>query len=211
MRIPNCVGCAKPILQLQGQFTLLDSFYLNGDADPPEESAGNWHIHCLAASGFGAAWQRLRLENFMGVRDYEQIGDPGEWIVLQHPRTKEPMALSGNGGLLSLSFGKGSKLPAQDGFIYEVEKDESHLELADPEIIRVIQTSLTSTKSFPIPTLFEMLGIEDLVMHSEALRRGLIHHNARLQPHWTSTSVSARWNYGVFVPSELDPYVIRKR
>ena len=120
------------------------------------------------------------------------------------------MALSSAGELLSLVLEKGPKLPAQGGFIYEIEKDEYHLELADPEIIRVIQNSLTSTKSFPIPALFELLGIKEHAMHAEALERGLIHYNPRLQHYWTSNSVSARWSCGVFVPSELDSYVARK-
>lgn len=210
MRIPDCVGCGRAVIQLPGQFALLDSFYLTGEGDPPRESAGNWHIHCLAQTDWGAAWQQLKLNNFVNVRSYRRIAHPGEWTVLQHPRTKEPLALSRSGELLSLLFGKGSKVSARNGFIYEVEKDEYHLELADPEIIKTIQGSLTSRGIFSIPDLFELLDIATRVMHSEALEKGLIHHNAQLQHYWTSTSVSARWSYGVFVPVELGPYVTRK-
>lgn len=210
MKAPDCISCGKPVLELPGQFTLLDSFYLNGDSFPPVESAGHWHLQCLTQTTFGKPWQQLRLKNFVEVRGYKQLSMPGEWIVLQHPRTKEPMALSSAGGLLSLAFNRGPKFPAKEGFIYEVEQDEYHLELEDPEIIRAIQTSLTSTKTFPIPALCELLGIVERATHPESLERGLLHYNSRLQQYWTKTSVSSRWSYGVFVPLELEPYVIRK-
>ena len=51
MRLPTCVGCGSVVLELEGQFAKLDSFFLE-DGGPPPESAGYWHISCLQGSGY---------------------------------------------------------------------------------------------------------------------------------------------------------------
>lgn len=207
MIIDNCIGCQRPVLSLTGQFTLLDSYYLDENGPPPE-SAGKWHLKCLLATSHGPAWQAARQENFVKVRGYQVVATAEEWNVLRHPRTKEALALSRGGALLSLAFAKASQpRRVAGGKVYRVEHKEYHLELGDAEVVHEVQEALRSVKTFPLLALCELLGIADRLVHPEALEDGLLHYHRGLERLWTKTSVSARWDYGVFVPEELVPYI----
>lgn len=79
MKLRRCVGCGLPVLELDGQFAMLDSYYLDGGG-PLLESSGEWHAACLAASGLSEAWFEARYRNFVQVRGYRELGDFGESV-----------------------------------------------------------------------------------------------------------------------------------
>ena len=42
MRLSRCTHCALPVLELEGQFSKLDSLFID-NGHPPPETAGWWH------------------------------------------------------------------------------------------------------------------------------------------------------------------------
>jgi hypothetical protein len=209
MIVATCVGCLLPVLSLRGQFTLLDSFYLEpGGPDP--ETCGEWHTKCLAASPHGPSWYTARTRNYLEARSYEKVVETENWSVLRDARTKEPIAFSRDGDLLSLVFSKRKARSVLGGNIYSIEEKEHNLELSDPEIVRIVQKGLAEAKKFSLLTLCELLHIVERLNHPEALEGGVLHFSRGLQRYWSATYISAPWEYGVFVPEELSKYVIRK-
>jgi hypothetical protein len=209
VRIPDCRSCGLPVLGLHGQIANLDSYFIS-DGAPPPESAGWWHVACLAASPFAADWYQARLRNFRDVRGYESVAELAHWSVLRLQRTGDVTALGREGGLLSLSPRHGRPRPVPGGVIYRVVEDEYHLELADEAIVQTIHEALTSEGTYPLPALIEQLGIGNRMAHPEALERGLFRFNKSLRRDWMRRAVSSSIEYGVFVPTELVPYIAAK-
>lgn len=210
MKPGNCNGCGACVLEVDGQFENLDSFYLDQDG-PPEESAGEWHTSCLLASPYGSAWHDARLKNHTMVRGYQLIASTQEWSVIRHPRTEEVLALSRKGSFLALTYASGRARKVEGGSIYPVSVDEYNLELEDEDVVRTMQEALTSAKTFPVLALFEALGLADRLHHPEALEGSLIHFSRPLQRYWSDHFVSARWDHGVYVPAELEQYVTKSK
>src|SRR5437868_3935458 len=113
MKLRECIGCGRPVLELRGQFALLDSFYVDDDA-PLLESAGAWHARCLVDSPYGEAWFAAKRRNFVSVRRYEEVAALADWTVLRNRNTREMLALARTGMSLSLSFSKRPR-PVADG------------------------------------------------------------------------------------------------
>jgi hypothetical protein len=204
----TCVGCSLPVLSLHGQFEMLDSYYVE-DEGPPAESAGDWHTSCFVNSGYGPAWHDARLRNLVTVRSYTVVASEGDWTVIKHPREKEILALSRRGEFLSLTYPAGKSRSVAGGTIYPKIDKEHHFKDDNQELIQRIQESLLATKTFPILAVFEVFEIANRILHPEALRDSHIHFTRELRRYWSRTSVSARWEYGVFVPAELVKYVVR--
>lgn len=206
MRYPSCTFCELPVVEVSGQFQKLDSYYLSQD-DSLKGSAGYWHTSCLVSSPYGAAWRELRLRNYVSVRGYQAIAQEKDWSVIRNPRTDEHVALSESGNFLSLVFPAGRIRRSGDGAFYRVKEPEYNLHLQDASVIRAVQAALIETGTFPVLALFEALGISDRVQYPEALEGALMHFERALQRNWGGHSVAARWEYGVFVPAELEQYV----
>jgi hypothetical protein len=203
MNIPACKQCGLIVLEAEGQFEKLDSYYISDQDGPARESVGYWHTSCLGSSPFGAAWQAVRVTNHIAVRDYHQIARTDEWTVVRHPRSNETLAFSRMGQALSLSHPAGRVREVAGGIVYRVKEDEYNLHLDDSSVILQIQKDLLATKTFPIRKVFQLLDIDECIFHPEALDGGLIHFSRQLRRDWDDTCVAARWEYGVFMPTEL--------
>lgn len=208
MNAPTCKGCNAIVLEVDGQFEALDSYYLEEDG-PPAASAGDWHTSCFVNSGYGPAWHDARLRNYVIVRRYTVVASEGDWTVIKHPREKETLALSRRGEFLSLTYPSGKPHSVTGGTVYPKIDKEHHFKDDNQELVQKIQDSLLATKTFPILAVFEAFEIADRILHPEALRTSQIHFTRELRRYWSRTSVSARWEYGVFVPAELVKYVVR--
>ena len=209
MRHLSCALCELPVLEVRGQFQKLDSYYLD-QGDPLKDSVGYWHTSCLVSSPYGAPWHDVRLRNYVSVRGYEVVARVKEWTAIRDPHSGEHLALSASGEFLSLMFSAGRVRRHGEGVICRVEEPEYNLHLDAPSVILAVQTALRSVKTFPVLALFEALGIADRVHHPAALEGAMMHFEKALQRDWSDGFVSARWEYGVFVPSELEAYVRTK-
>jgi hypothetical protein len=205
----NCEGCGRLVLEIKGQFQSFDSYYLDDDG-PLMKTVGDWHTTCFLNSPYGPEWHDIKLKNFTAVRGNRLIASTPSWRVIEHPRTHERLAFSRQGTLVSLVYPLGRLRKVDGGSIYRHEDREYNLELEDRDLIRVMQESLLSVKTFPILSLVEALGLTDRLHHPEALEGGLLHYERAFQRDWSDDFVVARWAYGVFIPSELEEYVRAK-
>lgn len=207
MKLSSCQGCGKPVLELEGQFSVLDSLYIHNGFPPPETS-GWWHARCLSESEAGSAWYEARLRNFRDVRRYQVVADYPQWTVLRGPNRGNLLAFGRRGELLNLSRGN-RKLarPIEGGRLYPKIEETFHLELDDLDLVQAIQEGLRSVGSHPLPAVLNAMGIADRVVHPEAIEHGAFHFDKALQHDWDRRFVSARLEYDVFVPTELEPHV----
>lgn len=187
----------------------MDSFYLEDDGPPPE-SAGSWHRRCLIGSPYGRAWYEARLRNYVSVRRFEELSSTTAWTVLRNPRTRETFALSTTGESLSLLFEPDRPRSVDGGSVHR-RAEEYNLELADLSAIKAIQEALLGAGSIPVLEVLALMGIGDLTEHAEALDGSVFRRDRSLSRGWSATWVAARAEYGVFVPTELEPYVERGR
>ncbi len=89
--------------------------------------------------------------------------------------------------------------------------EEYNLELADLSAIKAIQEALLGAGIIPVLEVLALMGIGDLTEHAEALDGSVFRLDRSLSRGWSANWVAARAEYGVFVPTELEPYVERGR
>jgi hypothetical protein len=206
VKLSRCRHCTLPVLELEGQFSALDSLFIQ-NGHPPPATAGWWHASCLAGSDAAAPWYEARLRNFRDVRRYQEVATTPQWTVLREPNRGKLLAFGRSGDLLSLSRGRKGARATAGGAIYPVHDEVFHLELDDAGLVQRIKDGLASAGTFPVPALLEGMAIADRVVHPEALEHGVLRFDGGLQAHWGLRFVSAQAEYGVFVPSELEPHV----
>jgi hypothetical protein len=208
MRDTSCVGCALPVLELDGQFEKLDSYFIE-NGSPPVETAGWWHTSCLRASAAGAAWQTAQLRNFSTVRGFTETARTDGWIVLAGPRG-DRIAVGASGELLDLA--RGSKKRARavaGGLVYPKIEEKFYLHLADEEIIAKLKEGLLATFSYPVTQALEVMRIADKVADPVALEEAVFRWwSFEFEGLWTQHSVVFRAEYGVFVPDALVPFLV---
>jgi hypothetical protein len=207
MKTLPCPSCGLQVLELEGQFSILDSLYIN-DGSPPPETSGWWHARCLAESDVAPLWYEARLRNFRDVRRYQPVAEYARWTVLREPNRGKLLAFGRGGEILSLSRGHRKQARAVDGGrIYPKTEEMFHLEFDDLDLAQTIQERLVNAGSYPLLDVLNAIGISDKLVHPEALERGVFRFDKGLQRDWDKRSVSAGAEYGVFVPAELEAYV----
>ena len=207
MKLAACKRCGEPVLELEGQFSKLDSLYIKGEFPPPE-TAGWWHASCLAESEVALAWYEVRLRNFRDIRRYQLVGDYPHWTVLRDPNRGKILAFGRKGELVSLSRGNRRMARAvEGGHIHPKVEEEYHLELENSDLVQTIQNGLLDTGSFPLAAVLSAMGIANRIVHPEAIANSAFHLDSALQRNWDKHFVSARLEYGVFIPTELDAHV----
>jgi len=207
VKLRNCVACSRSVLELRGQFALLDSFYVDDDC-PPLESTGLWHARCLGESSYGEAWFAAKRRNFVSVRRYEEVAVLADCSVLRNRNTRDLIAIEKTGMTLSLSFSSKRPKPVEGGFICMTSED-FNLELDDREVIREVQDALEKSSAFALGSLFERLEISDRIHHPEAMEGSALRYSRDMPGRWEPDFVCGRAEYGVFVPAALEPYLTR--
>jgi len=89
VKLSRCPHCKLPVLELEGQFSKLDSLYIH-NGNPPAATAGWWHAGCLAGSDAAAPWYEARLRNFRDVRRYQEVAATPQWTVLHVNKVTKP-------------------------------------------------------------------------------------------------------------------------
>jgi hypothetical protein len=203
MRLPTCVACGLPVLELRGQYTKLDSFLIQGGV-PPVASAGTYHSSCLAASPVGPAWGAALVKSFVGTRGFERLAQADEWTVVRNPRTSDTVALGANGVTLALGFaGHAREVPG--GAAFAVTEREYALEW-DAPLVDDIQRGLRAQRRVAVLEIADQLGIRDRLAHPELLVDAAFQLDPALEPDWRPGFVWAPVEYRVFVPAALIPW-----
>lgn len=97
----SCVACGLPVVDLPGQTAMLQPYLSEADV-PPGDTAGAWHLSCLAAAPVAEQWGRAQVHSFVEVRGFEPVARGPEWTVFDNPRTGDRLALSRLGATLPL-------------------------------------------------------------------------------------------------------------
>jgi hypothetical protein len=210
MTIRNCTSCGLPVVELRGEFEKLDPLYTRGSS-VPDETVGWWHARCLASSDAAIVWYEARLKNYREMRRWTTVADLEEWTVIEEPRGGARLALGHNGQILDVPATSGvAARPVAGGHVYPMVWPEYNLNLEptneNAATIAAIQDALASNGTYPVPELFAALGVADKVLHPEALELGIFRFDGGVRRNWGRYSVGARAEYGVFMPSALEPY-----
>lgn len=201
----TCVACNCPIFELDGEFTNLDSFYLEGD-DPLALTAGMWHLVCLAASPVAEAWYERRLTNFRVVRKFETVLELADWTVVRDSSQGKRYGFGRSGQLLDLSIGSAvAPLDVAGGKLFAREQDPFFLHLDDAAALATIQQNLATTGRQGLLPIFELMGIVDRILHPEAVAASALVSDAALREDWGPSG--ARLEYGLYIPDALVPHV----
>jgi hypothetical protein len=207
MRPDSCVMCKGLVPWLRGQAVSYDSLYVMGES-PPLDSCGDWHVSCLRTyakrAAWGDVWARV-------TQHYQPLVQTERWTARRDGNHGEVLAFSRDGELLGLRSPVGRLRRVKGGSVFGDIIEQFHLELDDEELIEEMQASLAATRTFPVLALFERMGLVDRVVHPEALEGALFHWRRGLANMWTRHVVVARCEYGVFVPAELEKYVVRTK
>jgi hypothetical protein len=206
MSLATCVGCGLPVLELRGQFTLLDSYLIEG-GHPPEADVGHWHISCLQAAGVGARWAQVLVQNYTSVRGYRVLGETAAGCVIENPRTGEVLAIDQHGTGSSLMFQAAPHRLVPGGGAYQLREVEYGLDVGNVTWSQEIQTALRAQGSYSILDLARGLGIEAKLSHPELLADAAFRYDEELEEEWGPMFVLAPVEYQVFVPGEWFPYV----
>lgn len=183
MELSACVACRRSVLELEGQFDKLDSYFIE-EGSPPPESAGFWHLACLRASNVGPAWQAARLRNYRDVRKFAVVAEPPGFVVLQQSRGKR-IAIGATGELVDLSFvGRPRLRENESGVVFGI----SEFQIAP---IRAFEPGA----DHPLSALLDALGIADRVVDTIALERAIFRVD--------DAKRGAEMFYGVFIPRLL--------
>lgn len=203
MRLPTCVACGLPVLELRGQYTLLDSYLIQGGV-PPAATAGTYHSSCLAASAVGPAWGAALVKSFVGTRGFERLAHDDEWTVVRNPRTRDTVALGSNGVTLALGF-TGDRREVPGGVSFAVSEREYALEW-DAPLVDGIQRDLRAKQRVAVLEVADQLGIRDRLSYPELLVDAAFRLDPALEPDWRPGFVWAPVDYRVFVPAALLPW-----
>ena len=183
MELSPCVGCRAPVLELQGQFDKLDSYFID-DGVPPRESAGWWHLSCLRASDVGPAWQSARLRNYRDVRKFAVVAETPGFVVLEQPRGKR-IAIGATGELVELSIvGRPRLRENESGVVFGVSEFQiAPVAAFEPDV------------DHPLSALLGALDIADRVVDPIALEGAIFRVD--------DSKRGAEIFYGVLIPHVL--------
>jgi hypothetical protein len=173
--------------------------YVSVAGTPPVDTAGTWHLTCLAADPVAEQWGRAHVHSFTQVRGYEPVVGTPEWTVVVNPRTRERLALGRLGAVLPL---RGR--PASGGL--RVRESDYWLEWDRP-VIAPIQAELRASGAVGVLDVADLLGIRHRLSRPDSLSGSVFRLDPELAEDWTPTAVGASVDYVVALPPELLPYV----
>jgi hypothetical protein len=197
MRLMSCVSCGLPVLDLPGQTVMLQP-YLSADGVPPVDTAGQWHLSCLAVQPVAEQWGEAHLQSFVQVRRFDPIARVAGWTVVDNPRTGDRLALGDLGAILELR-GRGLN-PVPAGL--QVTQHEYWLEWDQPVIAR-IQEQLRLSGTVGVLDVAGLLGVGDRLIEAATLPDSVFRADPELTEEWTPTAVGARLDAVLALPPEL--------
>jgi hypothetical protein len=202
MTPPTCIFCSRVILELDGQFEVLQGYLL--DSTSANVPAGACHSACLITSRWGPAWAERRALHQENVLRHELVAQSGGHRVYRDRRNREWVVVAGTGELIGWRFGaERSARRSATGRLFSIES-EFNLELPDmPEVIAEAQAALTQTKGYSLWRCIERLGIADVMRHPEALADGNFVFDRALRSYWSAQAISARVRYAQLVPDDI--------
>jgi hypothetical protein len=78
------------------------SSYLSVEGVPPVDTAGAWHLSCLASEPVAVQWGLASVHSFVQVRRFDRVARVAGWTVVDNPRSGNRLALGDFGAVLAL-------------------------------------------------------------------------------------------------------------
>ncbi|GIH05398.1 hypothetical protein Rhe02_34650 [Rhizocola hellebori] len=200
MRLMSCLACGLPVLDLPGQTVMLQP-YMSVAGVPPVDTAGAWHLSCLAMEPVAMQWGLAHVNSFVEVRRFDPVARIPGWTVVDNPRTGDRLALGELGAVLTV---RGLGIHS-DAVGLRVTELEYWLEWDKPVIAR-IQTELLGSGTVGVLEVAELLGIRDRLVEPAALADSVFRLNSELTEEWIPTAVGATLDAVVALPAELIAY-----
>ena len=208
MKVPICSICEQPVLELRGQYEVLQAYYAESELEHPAlKIAGSCHFPCLNASEYAPKWYEWQIHHFSVTRGYESLGEVDGWMAFRPPRLRELFAIHVDGTTIDASPGSGgaAAVRCDDGLCLPND-EEYNLELDNEESIRSIQDTLQREGKYSITELYRVLDLEDKIRWPHALEHGVFRLDKKLSRHWGRYAVSMRATYHSFLPEPLIPF-----
>lgn len=208
MKVPICSICEQPVLELRGQYEVLQAYYAESELEHPALGiAGSCHFPCLNGSEYAPKWYEWQLHHFSVTRGYESLGEVDGWMAFRPPRLRELFAIHVDGTTIDARPKPGgvAAVKCDDGLCLPND-EEYNLELDNEENIRAIQDTLQREGKYSITELYRVLDLEDKVRWPQALEHGVFRLDKKLSRHWGRYAVSMRAIYHSFLPEPLIPF-----
>lgn len=201
MIAPRCTSCGRPVLELRGQFAFFDSFLIS-NGEPPEDTAGAYHLPCLAAAGIAARWHAAVIRSLVDVRRHTVLGRAVGWVAVRSPNG-DPSAISPDGVVLPLRFRTRGKA-VDGGTAFAVHEREYNLELEDTAAIGKLQAALRSDGRISLAATFEALGIADCLVRPDLQAdSAFVLDDPDAAEDWSPRFVCAAVTYTVWLPDAV--------
>jgi hypothetical protein len=191
------------VLELDGQAVMLQP-YLSAGGTPPVDTAGEWHLTCLAADPVAEQWGQAHVRSFTEVRHFDRVATTPDWTVVSNPRTGDVLALGRLGAVLTL---RGRTVRPEPGGLRMTDVDH-WLEWDQPVIAR-IQAQLRTDARIGVLEVADILGSRHRLGQPDSLSDSAFRLNPELVEDWSPTAVGATVEYFVPLPAELVPYAAR--
>jgi hypothetical protein len=172
--------------------------YVAGAGVPPANSAGAWHLGCLAGDPVAEQWGQAHVHSFVRVRRFDLVARVPEWTVVDNPRTGDRLALGRLGAILALR-GRGITAVPEG---LRVSVFEYWLEW-DQLVIARVQAELRNSGIARVLEVAGLLGIGDRLTKPETLAHSVFRVNPELLEEWTPTAVGAALDVVMVLPPEL--------
>ena len=214
MKLESCFICKRLVLELEGQFTKLDTYLLHGDDAAYQQGAFGWcHLSCLSASNWGNFWTKRRIQHMTEIMGFVKIRSSGSLTALQNPRTGEITVLQDDG--VSFFIPSSSRLRKNrvvpklvPGGVLLPILEEMNLEFDDPLLAQETREALLEFKHFPLSKLIEALKIKDCLLYPNAVSDGTLRFSKVLRRDWVGNWVSAIASYNRFIPQAIADLVV---
>lgn len=187
---PCCI-CGAPVLGLEGQDALLDTYFLLGEREDgqalADEIFGECHQTCLVSSGWGAFWANRKIHNFVNIRGYRIVFENQNFILMRD-RFEELTGMIRHDGAACWfdddQFARREK--TEEGWLIPVE-DEINLDISDKKELAGSWIEAVERQGFvPLRTVIEQLGAWSRLLVPESVEGGI------LSPSETSDAKDAR-------------------
>ena len=188
------------MLELGGQAAMLQP-YLSAAGTPPVDTAGEWHLTCLATDPVAEQWGQAHVRSFTEVRHFDRVATTPDWTVVSNPRTGDVLALGRLGAVLTL---RGRTVRPEPAGLRMTDVDH-WLEWDQPVIAR-IQAQLRTDARIGVLEVADLLGSRHRLGQPDSLSDSAFRLNPELVEGWSPTAVGATVEYFVPLPAELVPY-----
>ncbi|MBS1910850.1 MAG: hypothetical protein JST22_02575 [Bacteroidetes bacterium] len=215
MATPKCFICSQQVVGLNGQDTVLDTFFLHSTRDDKlalsEQAFGECHLLCLTESAWGVFWGSRIVANLRDVRKYRVLFADDEYQMLRNDIAHETSIIRWDGWMASVQdrlFEE--RRPVADGHLLPVHHEARTYLNGHDDLITGLRGALLADGTYPLKQLIAALGLTDRLLYPQAIEGGTLrrctYSSAPKNPiaiDDNGTFVMAEISYSQFIPDDV--------